>query len=312
MSISYRRTERRIPHLHKYIQRCVQYRLTRCNGKTTESQYEHPFCNDRKILSVLTHTANLLTQLPHRGNRKPHFERVGKNHFSMKGIVCSIIMLITTLTCYSQTIGQKKNIKLKLISYGCGDNCYIELKDVEKGIIYNFHNIDKRTQDNGILKAIQNDYYAANENDSKLVGQVYTAIIEYRITDEFQEGPEGHESTNRKVKKWMINSLKKFVYKNVMIEGVVTRPLFDWVGTSAGNGKMEVLTKEGKKRIVRIGLVNYGFNDYDGGSTQIFWPDGSQNEYLGKIKKGMSIKLYGKTDVFTGADCILKIEVTNK
>ena len=126
--------------------------------------------------------------------------------------ITAFIILALVNNMNAQTLGTKKNITLKLMSYQCGDLCYIELQDVISKAIYGYDNIDQKTKDNGILKAIQDAYYKNDESDKKLKGKIYKAVIEYRKTDiwtipnSIEEPPV---KTGKKKSMWMINSLSK-------------------------------------------------------------------------------------------------------
>jgi hypothetical protein len=126
----------------------------------------------------------------------------------MKNIVSLILILITSIA-YSQKLGEKKTLTLKLISYECGDNCYISFKDVEKGSEYDFHNVDKKIKDNNIIDKIQEEYYASEETGSfKSIGKLYTAVVEYKLIQDYEETEYGPKYKGKKIKKWMIISLK--------------------------------------------------------------------------------------------------------
>ncbi len=126
----------------------------------------------------------------------------------IKNIVSLMLILITSIA-YSQKLGEKKTLTLKLISYECGDNCYISFKDVEKGSEYNFHNVDDKIKDNNIIDKIEGEYYASMETGSfKSIGKLYTAVVEYKLIQDFEETPEGPIKKGKKIKKWMIISLK--------------------------------------------------------------------------------------------------------
>ncbi len=113
--------------------------------------------------------------------------------------------------CSAQTLGSKKNVTLKVIGYQCGDNCGIELKDINTGKIYSFDNIDEETKDHGILERLQNIYYENGESDKKFVGNIYKAVIEFRKTKIYREvsSDEAPVYTGKKKSMWMINSLTK-------------------------------------------------------------------------------------------------------
>ena len=132
----------------------------------------------------------------------------------MKHILTLIIILFTS-SAYSQKLGTKKTLTLKLMSYECVDNCYISFKDIEKGSDYDFHNIDDKINDNNLIKKIQDEYYASDQSDNfKSIGKLFTAVVEYKITKEFEEsGDGGRELTGEKIKKWMIISLNKKLNK---------------------------------------------------------------------------------------------------
>jgi hypothetical protein len=132
----------------------------------------------------------------------------------MKHILTLIVILITS-SAFSQKLGTKKTLTLKLTSYECVDNCYISFKDIEKGSDYDFHNIDDKINDNNLIKKIQDEYYASDQSDNfKSIGKLFTAVVEYKITKEFEEsGDGGRELTGKKIKKWMIISLNKKLNK---------------------------------------------------------------------------------------------------
>ncbi len=127
----------------------------------------------------------------------------------MKYILSLIVILIAS-SGFSQNIGEKKILTLKLMNYECVDNCYISFKDINKGSLYDFHNVDDKINDNNIIKKIQDEYYASNQSDNfKSIGKLYTAVVEFKIVKEFEEtGDGGVEYTGRKIKKWMIISLR--------------------------------------------------------------------------------------------------------
>ena len=127
----------------------------------------------------------------------------------MKNIVSLILLLITSIA-YSQKLGEKKTLTLKLISYECVDNCYISFKDVEKGSEYDFHNVDKKIKDNNIIDKIQEEYYVAEDTGGsfKSIGKLYTAVVEYKLIQDYEETENGPKYKGKKIKKWMIISLK--------------------------------------------------------------------------------------------------------
>ena len=111
----------------------------------------------------------------------------------------------------AQAIGTKKEVVLKFSFYECGDFCYLEMKDVKTGKSYMLSEMtDENTIDNGIMSAIE-DAYNNDGNTSKFKGKLYTAIFEYKKTDEFiVESPdEPGRKTGKKINKWMLNSLTK-------------------------------------------------------------------------------------------------------
>ena len=128
----------------------------------------------------------------------------------MKNILVLFISVLITSSAFSQKLGDKKTLTLKLMSYECGDNCYISFKDIQKGSEYDFHNIDDKINDNNIIAKIQDEYYASDQsNNFKLIGKLYTAVVEYKTVKEFEETEYGPRPTGKKSKKWMIISLKK-------------------------------------------------------------------------------------------------------
>ena len=127
----------------------------------------------------------------------------------MKYILSLIVILIAS-SGFSQNLGEKKTLTLKLMNYECVDNCYISFKDINKGSLYDFHNIDNKINDNNIISIIEEEYYASNQSDNfKSIGNLYTAIVEFKIVKDYEETPEGPRLTGKKIKKWMIISLRK-------------------------------------------------------------------------------------------------------
>ena len=123
--------------------------------------------------------------------------------------IASLIVILITVSAFSQKLAEKKILTLKLVSYECGDNCYITFKDIVKGSEYDFHNIDDKINDNNILNKIQEEYYASDQSSNfKLIGNLFTAVVEYKIVKEFEESEYGPRPTGKKIKKWMIISLK--------------------------------------------------------------------------------------------------------
>lgn len=125
-------------------------------------------------------------------------------------IIVSIIAILIANSSFSQKIGERKTLTLKLMSYECVDNCYISFKDIVKGSDYDFHNIDDKINDNNIIANIQDEYYASEQSSNfKSIGKLYTAVVEYKIVKEYEEsGDGGREYTGKKIKKWMIVNLK--------------------------------------------------------------------------------------------------------
>lgn len=127
----------------------------------------------------------------------------------MKYILSLIVILIAS-SGFSQNLGEKKTLTLKLMSYECVDNCYISFKDINKGSLYDFHNIDDKINDNNIISEIEGEYYDSNQSDNfKSIGKLYTAVVEFKIVKEYEETPEGPKITGKKIKKWTIISLRK-------------------------------------------------------------------------------------------------------
>ena len=124
--------------------------------------------------------------------------------------IASLIVILITSIAFSQKLAEKKTLTLKLVSYECGDNCYISFKDIIKGSEYDFHNIDDKINDNNIINKIQEEYYASDQSSNfKSIGNLFTAVVEYKIVKEFEETEYGPRPTGKKLKKWMIISLKK-------------------------------------------------------------------------------------------------------
>lgn len=127
----------------------------------------------------------------------------------MKRILVVFVILLISNECYSQAVGTKKTINVKLISYGCGaDLCGIELKDFSSNKIYTFDNIRTTLSE---ITSIQDDYYKNNEHSS-FIGVVYKAIVVYKSVNKYEQDDSGvltAEQKKMKVKRWIIVSLKK-------------------------------------------------------------------------------------------------------
>lgn len=147
-----------------------------------------------------------------------------------------IVMMPITFLCiglksFGQTPGTKKIVELRLNSYECGDFCHIELENIKSKAIYDFNNIDEKTKDLGILERIQKAYYDNQEVlPRNMVGNRYTAMLEYRKTDVIDYSIDGNSRINgRKVLRWMINDLRKSNTAN-----------------TSGNGRLSFLDGDGK------------------------------------------------------------------
>lgn len=130
---------------------------------------------------------------------------------TLKGVLLTFFLLTSCLTLSAQTIGSKKNITLKLVTYQCGDECYLELKDVATGKVFSFENVDDKSKGQDVFTYIQDTYYNNGESDKKLVGKLFKAIIEYRYKDIMvQTSPdEAPKKTGKKKLQWMINSISR-------------------------------------------------------------------------------------------------------
>lgn len=126
----------------------------------------------------------------------------------MKKIIL-VLLSMATVGVYAQTIGAKKKATVKLLSYECGDFCYIDLKDEKNETSYSFDNVDEKTKTNDIFQAIQEDYYAAKEGVGKMIDQEFVVSLEYRLTDElkYESTEEPPHKTGKKLKRWMINEI---------------------------------------------------------------------------------------------------------
>lgn len=128
------------------------------------------------------------------------------------------LLLLHTYEMQAQKVGERRTITLKLNSYICESACTmlceIEFEDIEKGIKYDFCNVDRKIDDNGIIKRIQDLYYEADEDDRDSRGQLYTAVLEFKYVNKcvVKMDPEGihYWSTLRKKEyKWKIIKLRK-------------------------------------------------------------------------------------------------------
>lgn len=202
--------------------------------------------------------------------------------------IFSFALLLCCFTSFSQSIGIKKEIVLRLYSYSCGDNCYIKFKDDVKGTVYDFHNIDGKTKDNNNLKEIQDSYYASGESENfKLIGQVYSATIEYRTTKEFNEGFEGREYTGKVIKKWMINSLKKIVLKAPTTKQIGTITSVD----AGGSHLMYIDLKVGTStKTIGLSSVSPVTEQTAENTTQVYDQNGRER-YWTALKKGMRVEV---------------------
>lgn len=99
------------------------------------------------------------------------------------------------------------NVKVKLLFYECGDNCYVEFQRIDKpSIIYDFHNFDTDYYGGDAIKAIENHYYNYNNIDA-LIGKIYIADFSYKKVEEFEETEYGPRNTGKYVEKWVITKL---------------------------------------------------------------------------------------------------------
>ncbi len=124
-----------------------------------------------------------------------------------------IMLLCIATSVNAQTLGTKKQLTLKMTKVECEDFCYFTLKDVKSGqtyIIYESDMIDEKTEDNGIFAEI-NEQFWENSNDTKLKGNIYQVVLEYRKTDQYVNiNSEERRKSGKKVARWMVNSISKF------------------------------------------------------------------------------------------------------
>lgn len=128
----------------------------------------------------------------------------------MRVYVVTILLLIPVVS-FAQKIGTKKNITLRLTDYSCGDNCYIEFIDIKTGYTYDFHNTDRKTIEIGnVFGEIQDQYYEYGESSSfPLIGSHYDTLLEYKWTKDWEETPEGPVYLKRRIKKWIMKSIRR-------------------------------------------------------------------------------------------------------
>jgi hypothetical protein len=113
----------------------------------------------------------------------------------------------------AQKIGQKKEVMLRLMSYGCFPiNCYIELKDIKTDKIYGFENFDINTKSYGLEEKIQawlcKKY---NCNEVYYLNKVFLATLQYKLVNETirEKHNEPEIETGKKITRWIILNLKQ-------------------------------------------------------------------------------------------------------
>lgn len=137
----------------------------------------------------------------------------------MKNIFAIIIILFVcfAVEVKSQKLGATKTVTLELLDYSCGDNCYIDFKDVSTGEFYNYDNIDEKTDDAGILSEISGEYDdLMSENSSgkmRSVGKLYTAELVYKKVRVWVATQYGRKETKKWTKSWIIKSIRKLNWK---------------------------------------------------------------------------------------------------
>lgn len=133
-------------------------------------------------------------------------------------VLITAIMLVSFVAeVKSQKLGATKTVTLELLDYSCGDNCYIDFKDVSTGEVYNYDNIDEKTDDAGILSEISGEYDdLMSENSSgkmRSVGKLYTAELVYKKVRVWVGTQYGRKETKKWTKSWIMKSISKSNWK---------------------------------------------------------------------------------------------------
>lgn len=127
----------------------------------------------------------------------------------MKRFFLSIISMLLTIISYSQNLNDTKIIYLKLVSYDCGDYCYIQLKDEKNKQIFTYDNFETELP---ATKAIKDNYYNNNEH-STLIEQRYKATLEYKLVNKYEQregyDPLTEKQKRMKEKRWIIKKIQK-------------------------------------------------------------------------------------------------------
>jgi hypothetical protein len=128
-----------------------------------------------------------------------------------------IVVLTFNQSAIAQKIGDKKSATLQLKDYSCGDNCYIEFKDVYTGESYDFHNIDDKTDDDGILSDISNEYDAIESGtatgEMRSIGKLYNVEFEYKKVRKWVETEYGPKESKKWTKTWIMKRIRKLNWK---------------------------------------------------------------------------------------------------
>ena len=129
-------------------------------------------------------------------------------------VLITAIMLVSFVAeVKSQKLGATKTVTLELLDYSCGDNCYIDFKDVSTGEFYNYDNIDEKTDDAGIISEVSSEYdELISENGTgqlKSIGKLYTAELVYRKVRVWISTPYGRKETKKWTKTWIMKKIRK-------------------------------------------------------------------------------------------------------
>lgn len=133
----------------------------------------------------------------------------------MKSLVFSLLLFVVAIysDVKAQKLGSTRSATLILKDYSCGDNCYITFTDVITDEEYDFHNIDEKTDDAGIINEISNEYSEIETGESsgplKSIGKKFTVVFEYKKIRKWIETQYGPKETKKWTKDWIMKSIRK-------------------------------------------------------------------------------------------------------
>lgn len=125
----------------------------------------------------------------------------------MKILIIALFFIAINFNCYSQAPNPTKKIKLKFESYSYNDVEHWDFKEVNSDTSVDFEWDEKYV---GYLSAREEIIQSCDDNfNCSKKGQIYDAILQYKLLNEYEWDGEKSVKTGKKYKGWALISLKK-------------------------------------------------------------------------------------------------------